>query len=88
MIGYTWMQDGMIREGTWGGDPHQALQAAVEYLGAAYDPDADAWTYRAPESGELVLVDEDELLEAGAAILAGVPDWYTVWCAETGAPAR
>ena len=88
MINYKWLENGSVMEGSWYGDHNLALEAAIERLGAEYDAEAGAWTYRAPESGELVLVDEDELLAAGAAVLAGVPNWYGLWCAETGAPVR
>ena len=88
MITYHWMKNGMVMEGTWEGNPNLALEAAIEHLGAWYDPGSEGWIYRAPESGELVILEEDELLEAGAAIMAGVPDWYTVWCANAGAPVR
>ena len=88
MIQYRWLEDGVVRESYWDGDPNLALEAAIERLGAEYDAEAGAWTYRAPESGEAVLVEEEDLMEAGAAVLAGVPDWYTVWCAGTGTPVR
>ena len=88
MIRFKWLDNGTVRESTWGGNTIEALQAAVEYLGAEYDQADGAWTYRAPETGEVVLVDEDDLMAAGAAILSGAKDWYTIWCAETGAPAR
>lgn len=88
MIAYSWMQDGVVMRGTWEGDPDQALEAAIERLGAEYDPAADGWVYEAPESGELVILEEDELLEAGAAVLAGAPNWYSLWCARAGRPAN
>ena len=88
MINYKWLENGSVMEGSWYGDNNMALEAAIDYLGAEYAPEAGAWTYRAPETGEVVLVDEDELVEAGAAVLAGAKDWYTIWCSETGAPVR
>ena len=86
MIRYNWIEDGTVKRAAWEGDSEAALQAAVEYLGAAYEPELDAWIYWAEEIGKLILLDEEEILEAGAAILAGAPNWYSLWCANMGAP--
>lgn len=56
----------------------EAIQSAMRALDA--EPYGDGWIYLADETGHLYYVDREGMITAGAAILGGAPDWYSLWC--------
>lgn len=66
----------------WDGDPDDAIAAAANYLGAVRTERGHI--YLASETDEAFRLTRDEMIEAGAAILGGAGDWYSLWCSHTG----
>lgn len=82
-VDYTYMDECVQKWATWRGDKKDAIRAAEEHLGAEPQDDG-SWIYEAEETSEQYRLTEDEMLMAGAAILDGRLDWYSIWCASTG----
>lgn len=83
IISYYDLIDGTATKQDWTGERTAAVAAAVAHLGAVSV--RDGYVYRAEESGSWWLVDEADMAEAGAAILGGAGDWYSLWCASSTA---
>jgi len=76
-IEYTAVREFAQYSGSYDGD-----EAAVEFLGAA-EEDGE-YIYHADETDADYSVSRQGMLEAGAAILAGEDDWYSLWCMSFG----
>lgn len=74
--------------GEWTGPKADAIARAVDELDAeVYGADGNGeWTYVAEETGETILVDDDEMAELGAALLSGetMASAYSIWCSTNG----
>lgn len=81
-IDYTYCEDCTQYYGSIEAQPEAAIAAAVDYLGACETK--RGYIYLADETDEAYRITRREMLMAGAAILAGKHDWYSIWCAETG----
>jgi len=80
---FAYLDDFEGRRGVWRGTEPDAICAAEAYLGA-WPEDDGSWRYVAEETGMTYEITRDDVVEAGAAILAGADDWYSLWCASCG----
>ena len=64
-------------------EAREYLHAAVEWLDAVR-VDAGGWVYLAHEVNRWYMLDQDELIDAGASLEHARGDWYSLWCATTG----
>ena len=56
----------------------EAISAAMDHLDA--DKTDDGYRYHADEIDENIDVSRRPMIKAGAAILDGAHDWYSLWC--------
>lgn len=64
------------------GKRSDAISAAVEELSAWRD--GGTYLYHAEETDHHYRVSTDDMAAAGAAILLGLGDWYSLWCSGAG----
>ena len=81
-IEYTAVREFAQYSGSYDGDEAAIIAAAVEFLAAAEEE--GEYRYHADEAEADFLVSRQGMLEAGAAILAGEDDWYSLWCTSFG----
>ena len=81
-IQYAYIDDCSAATGAWDGRAEEAINAAVDHLNAIET--GRGYIYLADETDEAYLVPRDGMLAAGAAILDGAHDWYSIWCSAYG----
>ena len=77
-IQYETLIDGASHTRTADCTEAEAISAAVDHLDA--DQTDDGYRYHADEIDESVDVSRRGMIKAGAAILDGAHDWYSLWC--------
>jgi len=83
-VTYGFIRDCTGGSGTWVGSRQEALKAAVDALDASPAGD-DEWRYYADETSSSWLVEEDDMVRLGAALLSGydMSECYSLWCSES-----
>lgn len=85
MIDYVEIKEGHEVREQWGGRVEDAVRAAAAELDAVdIGGETSRWAYRARETGDWYVLNVLDMVAAGAAILAGARDWYSIWCTSHG----